>query len=138
MRLIWSQKSLHIGKPAQSARKAKMDKTHIITLVLGSAAIGALVSSAFTFIGQWRERKSRQKELLLSTAVDLAYKERDQVLKALQAAGQKGSLFPTIVTARWYHRQLESLFQTGRISDDMEKEFHDFINKSHTELDKGA
>ncbi len=111
-----------------------MNTTQVISLFLGSAAVGALVSSCLTELGKWRERRARQKELLLSTAVDIAYKEREMMLKALREAGQKGSLFPTIVTTRWYYKQLSSLFETGRISDDMEKTFHDFINKSHTEL----
>jgi hypothetical protein len=113
-----------------------MDKTQIITLVLGSAAIGAFVSSIIGELGKWRERKSHKRELLLSTAVDLTYKERELVLKTLAAEGKSASLFPTIVTVRWYHKQLVALLETGKISDDMEKTFHDFINKSHTELGK--
>jgi len=110
-----------------------MDKTQIITLVLGSAAIGALVSSVVSEIGKWRERLARQKELLLSTAVDLAFKEREMMLKDIRENKQQAALFPTIVNARWYHKQLYSLFQTGKISEDMEKTFYDFINKSHSE-----
>jgi hypothetical protein len=108
----------------------------LIIAVVSAAGIGALVSTGISELGKWRERKARHKELLLFTAVELAYKEREMMLKALQDSGQKGSLFPTIVTARWYHRQLANLFETGRISEDMERTFSDFINKSHTELDE--
>ena len=44
----------------------------VTSLVLGSAAIGALVSSGLTLLGQWRQRKARRDELLLVEANKLA------------------------------------------------------------------
>lgn len=41
-------------------------------LILGSAAVGALVSSIITLIGQAVERRARRRELLLSKSIELA------------------------------------------------------------------
>ena len=46
--------------------------SEITPFILGSAAIGALVSSIITLIGQAIERQARKRELLLSKSIDLA------------------------------------------------------------------
>jgi hypothetical protein len=43
----------------------------ITELILGSAAVGALVSSVITIVGQAIERKARRRELLLSKLSNL-------------------------------------------------------------------
>jgi hypothetical protein len=112
-----------------------MDKTQIITLLLSSAAIGALVSAGLTAFTQWRERVARQRELLLSKSIDMAQKTTDLLFKIGQETGG-GLLYPEIVTTRWYHRQLTLLFKSGKIGADLEKEFSDYISGSHSEAQK--
>ena len=112
-----------------------MDKTRIITLLLSSAAIGALVSAGLTAFSQWRERVARERELLLSKSIDMAQKTTDLLFKIGQESGG-GQLYPEIVTARWYHRQLTLLFKTGKIGADLEREFSDYISQPHSEIEK--
>jgi hypothetical protein len=105
----------------------------LIISIVSAAGIGALTSSFITLLGQRLERKSRVRELLLSKSIDMAQKTTEMMLK-MARPGDK--LFPDIVTARWCHKQLTALFETGKLSDDMEKTFADFINKSHTQLEE--
>lgn len=49
-----------------------MDRAQILIAVIGSAAIGAPVSSLITEVGKWRERQSRREELLLTKAIEMA------------------------------------------------------------------
>jgi NhaP-type Na+/H+ or K+/H+ antiporter len=121
MRLIWSQKSLLIWKPVQSARKTKMDKTQIITLVLGSAAIGALVSSAITLIGQALERKHRRGEMLLHLSADFA--------KLLFAHKVTGLGFAQLSLVGQYYSVLDEVLKHGKNSPAMEKELNKILDE---------
>jgi hypothetical protein len=109
-----------------------MNSTPLWILLLSSAAVGALVSAALTTFAQWQERKARQR-LIFSKSVEMANTETDRILEMVKLAGS-GGIYPTIVTARWYHRQLTRLFREGKIADDLEAEFNDYINKPHKEL----
>jgi hypothetical protein len=114
-------------------QEINMDKIQTITLLLSSAAIGALVSAGLTALSQWRERVARYRELLLTKSIEMAQKTTELLI----AQSAPGSLFhPEIVTARWYHRQLASLFKTGKLDADLEKEFAEYINEPHSLLDK--
>jgi hypothetical protein len=59
-----------------------MDRIQIISLVLGSAAIGALVLSVITLLGQSFERKARREELLLTKSIDLALQRTGLIVDA--------------------------------------------------------
>lgn len=102
--------------------------------ILGSAAIGALVSSIITALSQWRERASRKRELLVSKSIEMAHKHTDNSLRILERNGKSGELYPDVVLARWYHKQLTRLFDEGKVADDLERDFTDFINLSHKEI----
>jgi hypothetical protein len=110
-----------------------MNATPIWILFISSAAIGALVSASMTAFTQWQDRKARQRELIFSKSVEMANTETDRFLKMIEMKGE-GALYPTIVTARWYHKQLTRLFAEGKIADDLEKDFGDYINKSHKDI----
>jgi hypothetical protein len=97
-----------------------MDKAQIITLVLGSAAIGAFVSSVVTLFGQWRERKSRREEIVLTEAVKLAEMNMNATLnmaKARAAVDKDTRIVPMIEMVRDYHEWLRGLLDTGRLPD---------------------
>lgn len=101
-----------------------MDKSQIITLVLGSAAIGALVSSAITLIGQALERKSRRTELLISESIRLAEQHATVAIEAgkiRSAAGHPTLIEPLIETVADYHHLLTALFNTGKLPPDYVK-----------------
>jgi hypothetical protein len=68
-----------------------MDKTQIISLLLGSAAVGALMSSVITLLGQVMERRSRIKELIFSKAVEMAQHRAESILAAAKHTNQNTS-----------------------------------------------
>lgn len=88
-------------------QKVNMDKTQIITLVLGSAAIGALVSSVITLAGQYFERKARREELLLTKAVEMAHYRYTIATDYAKTHG--GGVVPEIEIAADFHRYLRHL-----------------------------
>jgi hypothetical protein len=116
--------------------EAQQAQPSLTLTILGSAAIGALVSSLITALSQWRERSSRKRELLVSKSIEMAHKWTDNSMRILEHTGKSGDLYPDVVLARWYHRQLTRLFNEGKIADDLEEDFSDFINISHRELQK--
>jgi len=78
----------------------------MLSALLGSAAIGALVSSLITAIAQWRERKSRREELLLTKAMEMA---RARV--ATIAATTGGKIEPDILMTEDYYVSLKHLIE---------------------------
>ena len=111
-----------------------MDKSALFALFLGSAVVGALVSATISAISSWRERKARQREMLLTLAVQMANCVIDSQLKTIELSQENRSLVPHVVMARWHHKQLKLLFRQEKLSDDLEKNFIDFINKPHDEI----
>jgi len=107
------------------------------SLILGSAAIGALVSSVITFAGQALERKGRRKELLLSKAIDLAELQVASVQEIGRATGGTVSLYPYITYVRWYHRELQSLLKREKLSPVLEKQFEEFFAEDLNTADLG-
>jgi hypothetical protein len=103
-------------------------------LVLGSAVIGALTSAIILAISNWRDRRTRQREMLLTLAVQMTNSVIDSHLKTIELSGESRSLFPHVVMARWHHKQLKLLFRHEKLSDHLEKQFSDFINKPHGEI----
>ena len=77
-------------------------------IILGSAGVGAVVSVLGTFLGQWLERRARQRDLLLQMAFELA-KERTRVaVQAAEATGDVVWLQDAIMRIPLYYRALEA------------------------------
>lgn len=89
--------------------------------VLTSAAVGVLVSSIVTMIGQHLERRARRDELLLVKALDLAAARREFVLEAAEKNDQTASLVDDTIIAETYFRWLKSILETGRLPPDADK-----------------
>jgi hypothetical protein len=106
----------------------------VLSTAVIAAAIGALVSAGIASWSNWRERVSRKKELLLTLSVQMAIAVIESHIKTVELSGEERMLFPTVVVARWHHKQLKLLFQTERLDDDLERRFSDFINKPHDTL----
>ena len=84
----------------------------ITPLILGSVAVGALVSSIITLIGQAIERRARKRELILD--VDRACGTAYQLFKdAAQATGGEIDIQPYIFYTRWHHREFKKLLETA-------------------------
>ena len=105
----------------------------LISLIIGSAAVGALVSSVITLIGQHLERRARQRELLLSKAIELSELHTD-LLKAVAERGNRSvNMYPHIVQTRWFLNQLQSLLFKGKLSSNMEDKYGTYFNSPNAE-----
>jgi hypothetical protein len=101
-----------------------MDKSQIITLVLGSAAIGALISTAISEVGKWRERKARRAELLITESIRLAEQHMTTAFEAAKIISERGYpalIEPLIESVADYHHLLTALFNTGKLPPDYVK-----------------
>ncbi|HKV93569.1 MAG TPA: hypothetical protein VJW20_13565 [Candidatus Angelobacter sp.] len=106
-----------------------MDRTQIITLILGSAAIGALVSSAITLIAQALERKARRRELLLQLSADFA--------KLLYEHKTSGLGFAQLALIGQYYVILEEVLKHGKNSPEMEEELGKVLDEFDPARKKG-
>jgi len=97
--------------------------TEITSLILGSAAVGALTSSIITLIGQSIERRSRKRELILSKSIELAELQVSLLKDAATATGNTVDIQPYIFYARWYHNELGKLLETNKLSSTLEAQY---------------
>jgi hypothetical protein len=106
-----------------------MSTTQIILLLLGSAGIAALISSLINLISTSMDRKARHRELLMSTAVSMAQQETEHLLKLAELSGEPTELdlYPLAVVVRWHHRQLVQLAETGKLTENLEKQYAEYI-----------
>ncbi|SRR5258708_1967314 len=89
--------------------------------VLTSAAVGVLVSSVVTLIGQRLERRARRDELLLVKAVEMAAARREFVMEVVEKSGATASLVDDAINAETYFRWLKSLLEMGKLPPDADK-----------------
>jgi len=80
-----------------------MDKSQFVLALIGSAAVGALVSSFITAVAQWRERVSRQKELLFTMCVELAKTKTELLMKVAADTEATATLADYAVYAETYY-----------------------------------
>ncbi len=50
----------------------QVSAAQLVIALVGAAAISGIVTGLIVALSQWRERVSRRKELLLTSAIDLA------------------------------------------------------------------
>jgi hypothetical protein len=89
--------------------------------IFTSAAVGALVSSAVTFIGQFLERRSRRNELLLKTAVKLSVHQREFMMQFAKETQTPATLIDPAINAENYFRWLKELLVSEKLSPDADK-----------------
>src|SRR5215467_94142 len=90
-----------------------MDNNLLIT-VFGSAAVGALVSSAFSELGRWRERISRREELALTKAVDMAHEHARLVIDT-----EGSRVPPDVLMLEDYYISIKHVSDHGKLDPDM-------------------
>ena len=88
--------------------------------------MGALVSSAITQIGLWRERVARKRELLFTSAIDLC---RVWVGRISSQSGAN-SIVPEITGLERIHRMLKEIFETGEFSTGSRKYLEGILDKA--------
>lgn len=87
-------------------------------LIVTSAAVGAVVSGAFQFLGQMLERRSRRRERLFDEAIRIALIRREQGMAHAKAEGYPFVDPDPVVRAAGYYKALAQLFDEGRIPHD--------------------
>jgi len=112
----------------------EMPNPSITSLILGSAAVGALVSSGMTLLGQWRERKARRDELLLVEANKLAMAHHAAALKIAEMTRQDRFIPEHVKLTHTYYVGLRSLLATGKLPKGMFagsswEDKYDFLSK---------
>ena len=100
---------------ARAPRKYTMDRIQLAGLVLGCAAIGALVSSAINAFSQWLERKARREEMLLEKAMSLADWRFEIAKHNAVAAKRYVEMSDKIVATEAYYKLLEHLMKHGEL-----------------------
>jgi hypothetical protein len=105
-----------------------MSTSSLVSLLLGSAAIGALVSSGIAALSGWRERIARKKELLLSLSVQMAIADDVAYFKMSDSNPNLKGL-PIGVMARINQGQLKLLFDKGKLSTSLEEKYADRIQR---------
>lgn len=82
--------------------------------VLTSAAVGAIVATLGQIVGQWLERRQRERELVFKFSVDAAAVRREH-------ARQSGRPFldrdPLYIAAEFYPL-VQHLYRKGQLPDD--------------------
>jgi hypothetical protein len=104
----------------------KMNTTQTVVAFLGSAAIGALVSSTITVIAQWRERVARQRELLFASAIDLS----KVWVGRLAAISKSNALLSEAMAVESIHEILKEIFQSGMMSEKNRKYLNGIIQRA--------
>ena len=71
--------------------------------------------------------------MLLTAAIEMTKQESALLLEMakLSAESRMAWFYPQVVTARWHHRQVTLLLQKGRLSDDLEEIYGEYIIKNH-------
>lgn len=106
-----------------------------LILLLSSAAVGALVSSAITLVGQHIERKARREELLLTEAIKMAGDHRSGLMKLAEARPNTGVFVPNQIRLTvTYLIGLKSLIGSGRLpkgmfSDESTEDNEEFLRR---------
>ena len=100
-----------------------------IPVILTSAAVGAIVSSIFTFVSQFFERRVRRDELLIKTATELAIKHADFTFSLATKSGQTAIFPPHGWLVYDFHRQLRHLMKHGELPKDLQKSAEEYFKQ---------
>jgi hypothetical protein len=76
--------------------------------------VRALGPSLITLFGQWRERRARREELILSEAAKLAQAQMDILLRMAAAANSPVEFRPLVQLTGHYYEHLKRLMETGK------------------------
>lgn len=102
-----------------------MYKTQLISLLFGSALIGALVSSLMTAWTTHLERKARREELTFSKALEMTHQKIESLTKLFEMSDYTTmSLPPEMEMAAKFHKALSYLFTHGELDATTKKEIY--------------
>jgi len=98
-----------------------MDRAQFLGALLGSAAVGVLISSILTEVGRWRERKSRREELALAKAADLARLMYEGFIEQMKL-GHPAVVRPQTEMIRDSYRMFKHLLDEGVLDPQTQEE----------------
>jgi hypothetical protein len=115
-----------------------MDRGAVVLAVIGSAAIGALVSSIISEIGRWRERKSRREELALTKAFEMSHTHFVSTIELIKA-GRGVTMFPLTKMISEGFVMFKHLLDHGKLDPRSQKELEDELkNYAEKQSAKGG
>jgi hypothetical protein len=90
-------------------------------VVVTAAAIGAGVSSVFTLLLGFLDRRARRKELIFQAALEMGRRRADVAMQVSRETGTPLQLEDDVTLAEMYHAELKSLFHHGRLTPEAHK-----------------
>jgi hypothetical protein len=105
-----------------------MDLSVILTSVLASAVVSAAVSGLFSFVSQSMERRAREREFLMKTAIDWATKTWEQS-RELTKLGHRVDTPALGWLAHDYHQQLSSLMKDGKLPPEVQQAYDAWLQQ---------
>ncbi len=110
-----------------------MDVSTVLTLVLSSAAVSAVVSSLFPVMSQAWEHQARQRELAMKAASDLAIKNWELSVSFANTQGAMPNLVPLGPLTYNYYLQLASVMKHCKLPPDAQKAYEAWLAKEGLE-----
>ncbi|MGB6483452.1 MAG: hypothetical protein WBE86_08205 [Candidatus Acidiferrales bacterium] len=109
-----------------------MNAAQLILAILGSAAVGALVSSIITALDRWRDRTARERELLFRAALDISK------ATAERAANKSEGFTPglELMMIERTYETLKQVYETGKMSEQNKKLLLSFVKKKSGDAPK--
>ena len=93
--------------------------------VVLAAGTGALVSTVVTEIGKWRERAARQRELLLTCAIDIS----KSWVGRIASVSKSNAALSELMAIECVHEVLRELFEEGQLSDKNRNKLKGMLDK---------
>ena len=89
-------------------------------LVLTSAGVSAVVTTALGLLAQWFERQAKRREVLLKSAMDLARAKQELVMAvAEKVPGSSVKLRDQIMVVEDYYKALSHLLDHGSLPESL-------------------
>jgi hypothetical protein len=89
------------------------------TVIITSAAVGAIAGSLITFIGGILERRARRREMLLTKAVELAIHRFESAIRVANETNRSTTLQDPAMMSADYFRTLEHILDKGVPPEEM-------------------
>jgi len=87
-------------------------------LILTSAGVAAFVSGLIAFAGQWLERRSRRKELLLAKAIELSVERTRFLTELAERRGRPIEILDNAMLTEVYYQWLLHLLRKDELPPD--------------------
>jgi len=114
------------SRSANATGQVQMSTGQLLLTILGSAAVGALVSSVFTLIDRWRERTARERELLFRSALEISKATAERLAKTSERFTPALELY----TLERTHAIVKQIYETGKMSEKDKAFLEGFIKKT--------